>query len=317
MAEGAIKPEIEGSLQNELVNTTKEKHAQSVVNPQVDTNSSRIQIIWTPRFIISFALTLILGLSIASLLTQGWLDGFYSGLLIFQLYVIIICLGWLTLLIVTHSSWIRMGSIFGIICALFMTTHIIIFSLSSDLSLHVHALINAITCLSLLGSYICLSIDKTPSNYLDAWLFGLAPLIACIAVALIYFLTPPIERSLITLENAIAATALVLSILILWVRPALWKSQPGPTFLFGSVPLILLIRALSNKVFSPSNFFLAQVLGRPIPNLHTNESNFFFTQLSLLLLFLGIVRLIQAERSSSTCSCAMRFESSSEHAKIN
>ncbi len=299
MAEGAIKSKIESSLQSELINTTNEKPTQMEVNSQVDTNSSRIQIIWTPRFIIFFSLTLIFGLSIASLLTQGWLDGYYSGLWMFQVYIIIICLGWLALLIITHSSWIRMGSIFGIICALFMTTHIIIFSLNSDLSLHVHTLINAATCIALLGSYICLSIDKTPINRPDAWLFGLAPLIACIAVVLIYFLTPPIERSLITLENAIAGTALVLSILILWIRPALWRSQPGPTLLFGSVPPILLIRALSDKVFSPSNFFLAKVLGGPIPYLHTNESNFFFTQLSLLLLFLGIVRLIQAERSSS------------------
>jgi hypothetical protein len=299
MAEGAIKPEIEGSLQSELVNTTNEIQSPLQVNNPVDTTSSRIQIIWTPRFIIVFALITIFGLSMATLLTQGWLDGLYSGLWIFQPYIIFIFLGWLTLLIISHSNWIRIASVFGIICSLFMTTYIAIFFFNSDLSLRVHALINASTCIALLGSYMCLSIDKTPINRLDAWLFGLAPLIACIVVTLIYFLTPSIERSLITLENAIAATALVLSILVLWVRPALWKSQPGPTLLFGSVPLILLIRALSDKVFSPSNFFLAKVLGGPIPYLPTNESNFFFTQLSLLLLFLGIVRLIQAERQSS------------------
>ena len=299
MAEGAIKPEIEGSLQSELVNTTHEIQSPLEVNNPVDTTSPRIQIIWTPRFIIVFALITIFGLTMASLLTQGWLDGLYSGLWIFQPYIIFIFLGWLTLLIISHSNWLRIASIFGIICALFMTTYIAIFFFNSDLSLRVHALLNASTCTALLGSYICLSLEKPPINRLDAWLFGLAPLIACIVVTLIYFLTPTIERSLITLENAIAATALVLSILVLWVRPALWKSQPGPTFLLGSVPLILLIRALSDKVFSPSNFFLAKVLGGPIPALTTNESNFFFAQLSLLLLFLGIVRLIQAERQST------------------
>ena len=77
-----------------------------------------------------------------------------------------------------------------------MTIHIIIYSLNTDLSLRVHALINAATCIALLGSYICLSIDKTPINRLDAWLFGLAPLIVCIVVTLIYFLTPANERSL-------------------------------------------------------------------------------------------------------------------------
>ncbi len=299
MAEGAIKPEIEGSLQSESADSTNEKHAQLLVNPQADTHSSRIQIIWTPRFIIVFTLTLIFGLSIASLLTQGWLDGYYSGLWIFQAYVIIVFLSWLTLLIVTHSSWIRTASIFGIICAIFMTASIAIFSFNSDLALSVHALVNAATCIALLGSYLCLSIENRPISRLDISIFGLAPIIAFIVVTFIYFLTPPIERSLITLENAIAATALVLSILILWLRPALWKFQPGPTFLFGSVPLILLIRALFDKVFSPSNFFLAYVLGRPLPYLHTNESNFFFSQLSLLLLFLGVIRLIQTGRFSN------------------
>jgi hypothetical protein len=299
MAEGALKPELEGSLQTELVDSTSENTNQMEINPLVDTNDSRVQTIWTPRFIIIFTLTLVFGLSIASLLTQGWLDGYYSGLWIFQIYVIFVCIGWLALLILTRSSWIRMGSIFGIICTLFMTMHITIYSFNSDLALRVHALINAATCIALLGSYICLSIDKTPVNPLDAWLFGLAPLIACMAVAIIYFLTPSIERSFITLENAIASTALVLSILIWWVRPTLWKFQPGPTFLFGCVPLILLIRTLSDKVFSPSNFFLTKVLGGPIPYLPTNESNFFFSQVTLLLLFLGIMRLIQAERSTS------------------
>jgi hypothetical protein len=291
--------ELEGSLQTELVDVTSENTNQMEVNPPVDTNDSRVQIIWTPRFIIIFTLTLVIGLSIASLLTQGWLDGYYSGLWIFQAYVIFVCIGWLTLLILTRSSWIRIGSIFGIICMLFMTMHITIYSFNSDLALRVHALINAATCIALLGSYLCLSINKTPANRLDAWLLGLAPLIACTAVAIIYFMTPSIERSLITLENAISSTALVLSILILWVRPTLWKFQPGPTFLFGCVPLILLIRTLSDKVFSPSNFFLAKVLGGPIPYLPTNESNFFFSQVTLLLLFLGIMRLIQAERSTS------------------
>jgi hypothetical protein len=180
-----------------------------------------------------------------------------------------------------------------------MTVHIAIYAYSSDLALLFHSLINAATCIALLGSYICLSINKTPINRLDAWLFGLAPPIVCIVVILIYFLTPAIERSLTTLENAIASTALILSLLIWWIRPTLWKSQPGPTFLFGFVPLILLILALSAKEFNPSNYFLAKVLGQPIPYLPANESNFFISQVALLFLFLGIMRVIQFERVSS------------------
>ena len=299
MAEGAIKPEIEDSLKSESENKTSEKTTSLENIHQVESNVPHTQIIWTPRFIITFFLTLVLGLSIESLLAQGWLHGDYSGLWVFQTYVIFVCLGWLTLLVLTHSSWLRIGSTFGIIWSLFMTMHIIIYSLNTELSLQVHALINAATCIALLGSYICLSIDKMPINRLDAWLFGLAPLIVCIVVALIYFLTPANARSLNTLENAIASTALILSLFVWWIRPTLWQSQPGPTFLFGCVPLILLILALSAKEFNPSNYFLARVLSGPIPSLLTNESNFFFSQVALLFLFLGIMRVIQFERVSS------------------
>ncbi|HEY6287164.1 MAG TPA: hypothetical protein VIX20_15980 [Ktedonobacteraceae bacterium] len=299
MAEGAIKPDIEDSLKSESENITSEKTTSLEKNQRIQSNVSRTYIIWTPRFIIIFALTLVLGLSIESLLTQGWLDGYYSGLWVFQVHILFVCLGWLALLILTHSSWIRIGSIFGIIWALFMTIHIIIYSLNTDLALHVHDLINAAACIALLGSYICLSFDKTPINRLDAWLFGLAPLVVCSAVALIYFLTPANERSLTTLESAIASTALVLSLLVWWIRPTSWKSQPGPTFLFGCVPLILLIIALSAKEFNPSNYFLAKVLSRPIPYLVTNDSNFFFSQVALLFLFLGIMRVLQFERVTS------------------
>jgi hypothetical protein len=299
MAEGAIKPEIEDSLKSESENTTSEKTTSLENKHQVESNVPHTQIIWTPRFIVIFALTLVMGLSIESVLTQGWLDGYYLGLWIFQVHVIFVCLGWLALLILTHSGWIRIGSIFGIIWALFMTIHIIIYSLNTGLALHVHDLINAAACIALLGSYICLSIDKTPINRLDALFFGLAPLIVFFVVTLIYFLTPANERSLTTLENAIASTALILSLLVWWIRPTLWQSQPGPTFLFGCVPLILLILALFAKEINPSNYFLSKVLSGPIPSLLTNESNFFFSQVALLFLFLGIMRVIQYERVSS------------------
>jgi len=155
---------------------------------------------------------------------------------------------------------------------------------------------NAATCIALLGSYICLSIVNTPFNRLDAWFFGLAPIAGSIAVVLVYFLTPANEHSPNTLENAIATIALVLSLLVWWIRPTSWKSQPGPTFLFGCVPLILLILAISGPEFTSSNYFLAHVLGQPIPNLLTNETNFFISQVALLCLFLGIMRVIQSER---------------------
>ena len=296
MAEGAIKPDIEDFKKSEPEKTTSEKTTSEEEIPQSESAVSRPNIIWTPRFILIFALTLVFGLSIESLLTQGWLDSYYTGLWVFQVHVIFVCLGWLALLVLAHSSWVRIGSIFGIIWALFMTLHIIINSLHTDLALHVYALINAATCIALLGSYICLSIDKSPFSRLDAWFFGLAPIAGCIAVTFIYFLTPANERSLTILENAIATIALILSLLVWWIRPTSWKSQPGPTFLFGCLPLILLILALSAKAFNQSNYFLAKVLMGPIPYLLTNDSNFFFSQVALLCLFLGIIRVLQFER---------------------
>ena len=89
MAEGAIKPEIEDPSKSESENTTSEKNTTIENNQQVEANVSGTPIIWTPRFIIIFALTLVLGLSIESLLTQGWFDGYYSGLWIFQVEVLI------------------------------------------------------------------------------------------------------------------------------------------------------------------------------------------------------------------------------------
>src|SRR5690348_1159121 len=92
MAEGAIKSEIEDSLKSESENTTSEKRSSRENNHQIEANVSRTQIIWTPRFIVIYALTLVLSLSIESLLTQGWLHGYYPGQWVFQVYIIIVCL---------------------------------------------------------------------------------------------------------------------------------------------------------------------------------------------------------------------------------
>ncbi len=298
MADGAVKPEIEDSL-NEPENTNSEQTTSLENNRPAASGVSSAPIVWTPRFIVIFALILVSSLSIESLLTQGWLDRFYSGLWIFQLYVIFICLGWITLLVLTHSNWIRIGSVFGIIWAFFMTIYIITFSFNTDLAVHVQALTNAATCSALLGSYICLSIDKTPFNRLEAWLFGFAPLIVSILVTLLYFLTSSNDPSFSSLENVIATISLLLSILVWWTRPTLWKTQPGPAFLFGCVPFILLVISLASKQLNVSNYFLANVLSTPNPSLLTNEANFFFSQVALLFLFLGIIRVIQFERAST------------------
>jgi hypothetical protein len=297
MAEGVIQPDInqDQDIDHDQTNGPENTASNVEEKPRAESADSRPKSIWTPRFIVIFALTLVLGLSIESLLTQGWLNSYYTGWWVFQAHVILICICWLALLVFAHSSWVRIGSIFGCIWSLFMTLNIIVSTLHTDLASRVLALVNAAICLALLGSYICLSIDKIPFGRLDAWFFGLAPIAGSIAVVLIYFLTPAHVRSLTTLENAIATTALILSLLVWWIRPTSWKAQPGPTFLFGCVPLILLLLAISGTGFNPSNYFLANVVLHPISELLTNETNFFFSQAALLCLFLGTMRVLQYE----------------------
>jgi len=296
MAEGAIQPDIAHDHLNESEASMSENMASNIEETsQTEPLGSRTMVIWTPLFIVIFALTLVFGLSIESLLTQGWLNNLYTGQWVFQAHVMLICLCWLGLSILTRSSWIRIGSIFGCIWALFMTLNLIVSSLHIDLAPHILTHVNAATCIALLGSYICLSIDRTPISRLDAWFFGLAPIAGSIGVALIYYLIPSNVRSLNTLESAIATIAMVFSLLVWWIRPTSWKTQPGSTFLFGCVPLLLLLLSLPSMGYNPSNYFLAHVVRHPVSYLSTNEANFFFSQVALLCLLLGTMRLIFCE----------------------
>ncbi len=221
---------------------------------------------------VIFALTLVIGLSAGSLLTQGWFDGYYVGQWIFQAYVIIICLCWLALTAVARLSWVRMGGIFGCIWALFMTVNIVISALYIDPGSLVSARVNAATCIALLGAYICLSIARTPFSRLDPWLFGLAPIAGSSAVA------------------------------VWWLRPTCWKTQPGPTFLFGCIPVLLLLLAIPSFGFNVSNFFLAHVVLHPVGDVPDNQANFFFSQVALLCMLLGTMRVLQGEIRESLAS---------------
>lgn len=297
MTEGIVQPDIDHT--NDPENTVSANTTLNVEEmPQAALASSRPTVIWTPSFIVIFALTLVFGLSAESLLAQGWINSYYTGQWVFQVHVILISLCWLAILVLTRSSWIRVGSIFGCIWGLFMTLNIIIIALHADYTSSVLVHVNAATCIALLGSYICLSIDKTPLSRMDAWFFGLAPIVGSIAVAIIYYITPAHVRSLNTLENAIATVALVLSLLVWWIRPTSWKAQPGPAFLFGSVPILLILLAISNTIgfvrFNMSNFFLPHVVLYPGPL--SDEAHFFYAQVALLFLLLGTMRVLQHER---------------------
>jgi len=261
---------------------------------QMGLSEAPSRVIWTPRFMIIFALTLVIGLSVEGLLTNGWLAGYYPGRWIFQVHVILIFMCWLALVVVARSSWVRIGGIFGCIWALFMTVNIVLNASNIDVSSPVFNRVNAAICIALLGSYLCLSVARTSFSRLDTWLFGLAPIAGSLAVVALFFLTPVDGRSPSTLENLIATIALILCVLVWWLRPTSWKTQPGPTFLFGSVPALLLLLAIPSIGFHASNFFLAHVVLYP-PDGSVNQANFLPSQVALLCLLLGTMRVLQGE----------------------
>lgn len=252
-------------------------------------------VIWTPRFLVIFAVTLVAGLSAESFLTQGWLNHFYTGQWVLQAHVLLVLCCWLAIALLSCSLWVRMGAIFGCIWAIFMTIDILISAYLNNPPLPILAHVNAAICLALLGCYICLSIDRLPFSRWDAWFLGLTPVIGITAVALTYLLTWAHDRSLMTLESTIATTALVLSTLVWWIRPSCWKARPGPTFLFGIVPISLLLLDVASMGFNAVNFFLTRVVLFPTSSLVPSETQFFFSQVVLLCLLLGAMRTLRPE----------------------
>ena len=230
-------------------------------------------VIWTPRFIVLFAIMLVLGLSVESLLTQAWASHLIhaSWVLLSETFLTFGCL--IVIALISRSRWIRLGAIFGSIWAIFTIINLFIPVNSLDPSTPIFSLLNAIICSSLFGTFICFSIERTFLTKWDNWFFRLAPVGSICAIPLIYFITPVENRSLSTFESSVAALTLVLSLLVWWARPSCWKIQPGLTLLFGLLPAMQLLLSM--------------------PTLGTGSTNFYLTQVSLLCFFLGLVRLLQ------------------------
>src|ERR1700719_271030 len=64
-------------------------------------------VIWSPRFIILFAVTLVLGLSLESLLAQAWAIRWFTGTWVFLGQIALLSAGWITLLMTSRSRWMR------------------------------------------------------------------------------------------------------------------------------------------------------------------------------------------------------------------
>src|SRR5216683_7963541 len=98
----------------------------SMAAPAGDATALDTAIIWTPRFIVMFSLTLVLGLSVESLITQAWSIRWFTGTWVFLLHIALVSAGWIALLVISRSRWIRLGGVFGLVCAAFMAINIII-----------------------------------------------------------------------------------------------------------------------------------------------------------------------------------------------
>ena len=251
-------------------------------------------VIWTPRFIILFAATLVLGLSLESLLTQGWSIRWYSGEWVFLPHLALVSAGWIALWRVSRSRWMRLGVVFGLIFVAFVTINIILQAILFQPSGYLLAHVNVLTFLALAGCLLCLTLDHLPVRRWDAWILGLLPVIGVVLLVPVYILRG--DRSLAGLENSISIVALVLSTLIWWIRPTCWRNAPGPTFLFGCVPLLLLLLDVAYVSSGSFNFFPVHVNQNATATFSTRQNVFFFSQVVLLCLLLAIKRLVLSEK---------------------
>ncbi len=279
MADGVTQP---GTGATEASNVTTNRldeqdidKTQQQLTTTADSSTIPPTVIWTPRFLVVFALTLTMGLSAESLLTQGWASHYYAGQWVLLAHVTLIFACFIAIILTTRSWWIRVGSIFGCTWAIFTSINLVVSFYKLDPASPVPAYLNAIICCALLGAYICLSIEHTQLTAWDTWFFRFALIIGICGVLLAYFTKPAVVRSLSIIESAAAAIGLVFCVLVWWLRPSCWKTQPGPTFLFGLTPGIILLLS--------------------IPSLGRGTTNLFLSQVALLSLLLATLRILQSE----------------------
>jgi hypothetical protein len=251
-------------------------------------------VIWTPRFIILFVATLVAGLSLESLLTQGWAIRWFTGTWIFLGHLVLVSAGWIVLLRITSSRWVRLGAAFGLIFVVFVAINVILQAILFQPSNYLLAHVNVVIFLALAGCSLCLTIDRLPVRRWDAWVLGLTPVLGVVLLVPFYILRG--DRSMAGWENSISVVALILGTLIWWIRPTCWKNVPGPTFLFGSVPLLLLLLDIIYITSNSYNFFPVHVTEDASATFDSRQTVFFFSQVVLLCLLLTIMRLVQAEK---------------------
>ncbi len=234
-------------------------------------------IIWTPRFTVLFASLLALGLSIASISTQLWLDDVVRAELILIFYTALPLVSSLLITFRVKSLWIRIGGILAFIWSLLMGLHFTIPSVSHlDPHASLAAHLDIATQCAFLGAATCFSASSIPFRRWDIWFFCLLPLIGVVIVGLNVLVAPTDLPTGSFQERMIVTALLYLSVIVWWCRPANWTVQPGATFLAGMLPLLQML-------FTGSGYY-------------ANDVAFFMTLVILLLFFLLNLRLLQGKQ---------------------
>jgi hypothetical protein len=174
----------ENSVQSETVHGEIRQKQNSVItaSPAPDPAASTAPIIWTPNFIVIFALLLAIGLSMGSVLTQGWLNKYYPAEVILLIYTALIFIRWCLVILRARSSWIRIGAIFSAIWTIFSGLNFVISLIAIDPHAPIIAHLNVTTNSALLAAYICLSTARMPSNRWDSRFFTVAPIVGLMLV---------------------------------------------------------------------------------------------------------------------------------------
>jgi hypothetical protein len=243
------------------------------LNSQITTRNT--EIIWTPRFIVIVAIILIVGLSTASVVTQGWFNNYYSAGPVLMLYTVPNLICWIALFRYAHTRWLRWGIIFGylwtLLTALYYRLNYGFIDPHIPTTLHLQVAVYSALALA----YICISLAYAPMSRGDIWFFRLAPIVLGA-----FFLAQIILRIVFGwvaqgMEAIIFSEIVYFDVLVWWARPSCWKKHPGPTFLFGLIPFLEIALTISPAI--------------------TEEIKFFFMQVSLIVMLIGILRLLQCE----------------------
>jgi hypothetical protein len=161
---------------------------------------------------------------------------------------------WLLLAKDTRSYWARQGAILGAVWTVLNACNLLVGFFFWGPALPIIAHLNVATTLSLFGCYLCLSVNRTKLNWWDHWFFRVVSVIGLLAVAIAYV----VLGSWFKAEGVFAAIALYSSICCWWLRPSCWQTQPGPTFLFGLVPFLLLLLSVPRAFSGTDNYLMLQ-----------------------------------------------------------